>query len=978
MEWQKGAFKGISLSFNIVFGYGFEKINYNKADNYYFNFEWEKAGNISSLFCVPLDKKFYYVCYGDVIVRNSIIKNIEKETSDIVVAIDSNWKIRYERRTKQDLVQAEKVLCKDGYILDISNELEISESHAEYAGIAKFSPKAIEFFKKIYTKQKEHLYKCNIPKLISIAIKNNFSVKFVDVYGDWAELNAPQDLAKFILGTKAETISRLYGMLSKSLIPKHLFFSHFMIKNNLNEIIDKIIFSFGKKDSLAIRSSALNEDSWEQSNAGAAISILNVPLDRDNLKSALIEVVESYDYINFDNQVLVQKMVTDIKVSGVIFTRTLSYGSPYYIINYDDSSELTDTVTSGSTNDLKTFTVFREKVEEVKNNNLKRLLFAVQEIENLIGHDYLDIEFVIDSSSNINILQVRPIAVKNPSWSGTDENLEESLCQAQAYFQKEKNNPYLLGDNPIYGVMPDWNPAEIISTKPKYLSKSIYSYLVTDGIWAKQRSEFGYRDLYPLPLMQSFAGHPYIDVRASLNSFIPKDIDESLAEKLVNYYIKKLSNNIYLHDKIEFEVAITCVDFCINDRLEELSNNGFSKEELIILNQSLAKITQNAFSILKSEMTKVFELNKCFNKVNDSKITELDKAFLFLDDCKVYGTLPFAHIARCAFVAVSFLKSAVKKKLLTLEEMSNYLASIDSVTNDYKNDLDKLSRDPNFYQDFINKYGHLRPGTYEVSEPNYSQRESFFLNINTNKNNILYKTKNYSLSQETIDKLELEINKLGLNCDFDEFDYFLRESIKGREHLKFEFTKNLSFALEELVKFGEKYNISRDEISHIKLSDFDAVRKGYILESLSSYLKDSYKKGKLYYDLIERVELPPLILSESDLYQFFNMDNQANFIGNEKVSGEIYKLDSNLEDFSILEGKIVLISQADPGYDWLFGYKIKGLITAYGGANSHMAIRAAEFKLPAVIGIGDDKYKSLSKGKIVILDCAQRKLELID
>jgi phosphoenolpyruvate-protein kinase (PTS system EI component) len=66
-------------------------------------------------------------------------------------------------------------------------------------------------------------------------------------------------------------------------------------------------------------------------------------------------------------------------------------------------------------------------------------------------------------------------------------------------------------------------------------------------------------------------------------------------------------------------------------------------------------------------------------------------------------------------------------------------------------------------------------------------------------------------------------------------------------------------------------------------------------------------------------------------------------------------------------GKIVLIPQADPGYDWLFGQHIAGLVTLFGGANSHMAIRAAEFGLPAAIGIGEQRYRSLAQARFVEL-----------
>ena len=78
-----------------------------------------------------------------------------------------------------------------------------------------------------------------------------------------------------------------------------------------------------------------------------------------------------------------------------------------------------------------------------------------------------------------------------------------------------------------------------------------------------------------------------------------------------------------------------------------------------------------------------------------------------------------------------------------------------------------------------------------------------------------------------------------------------------------------------------------------------------------------------------------------------------------------------------MKGKIVLIPQADPGYDWLFGQQIAGLITMYGGANSHMAIRAAEFGLPAAIGVGETKYQSLSNAVVLELDAGNRSIQVV-
>ena len=79
----------------------------------------------------------------------------------------------------------------------------------------------------------------------------------------------------------------------------------------------------------------------------------------------------------------------------------------------------------------------------------------------------------------------------------------------------------------------------------------------------------------------------------------------------------------------------------------------------------------------------------------------------------------------------------------------------------------------------------------------------------------------------------------------------------------------------------------------------------------------------------------------------------------------------NNYDLSInLDNKIVFIESADPGYDWLFTTNFAGLITKYGGANSHMAIRCSELKIPAAIGCGEQLFEQIKKCNKIKLDCA--------
>ena len=91
------------------------------------------------------------------------------------------------------------------------------------------------------------------------------------------------------------------------------------------------------------------------------------------------------------------------------------------------------------------------------------------------------------------------------------------------------------------------------------------------------------------------------------------------------------------------------------------------------------------------------------------------------------------------------------------------------------------------------------------------------------------------------------------------------------------------------------------------------------------------------------------------------MFNIPNFITSKRIIGKVLNLSNKTKN--TLENKIVLIENADPGFDWIFTKKIKSFATQYGGSNSHMAIRAAELNIPAVIGCGQKNLMSL---KIVL------------
>ena len=141
-------------------------------------------------------------------------------------------------------------------------------------------------------------------------------------------------------------------------------------------------------------------------------------------------------------------------------------------------------------------------------------------------------------------------------------------------------------------------------------------------------------------------------------------------------------------------------------------------------------------------------------------------------------------------------------------------------------------------------------------------------------------------------------------------------------------------------------------------------------------MEQSITDGKKKYNEGIGIVLPPLIVNDEDVFRFWIPDSQPNYITQKRVQGELCK-EVTRKDIE-LTNKILLIESADPGYDWIFSHSIKGLITKYGGANSHMAIRAGEMGIPAAIGVGSRIYDKLLCASIVEIDAANRIIRVLN
>jgi len=771
--------------------------------------------------------------------------------------------------------------------------------------------------------------------------------------------------------TKAETLEALSGVIKTGKILNQFRFTTSRWSSEPQKVLEDFLKKHPKwsHEPLIVRSSGIAEDSKTESLAGHFETVSNV-IGEKALIAAIHTVQKSFPEKSSDDQIFLQPMLKDISISGVAFTTDPNNAGFYYIINYDDHSGDTDTVTSGASNDLKT--VYHAKGAKKPNCKwISRLLIMLEELESLFENNALDVEFAVDKKENIILLQVRPLVIqyKNPmTIEEHKKNLEEIKTR---YSALSAPHPYLLGKNAIFGIMPDWNPAEIIGTRPRPLAFSLYKELITDGTWAYQRDNYGYRNLRSFPLLVNFSGLPYIDVRISFNSFIPADLKDNLAEKLVNHYLERLIEYPNKHDKVEFDIIYSCYTLDLPERISELKKEGFSQDECDDISDSLRRLTNGIIhsedGLWKKDISKLDELKSRQKTISSSNLTQIEKIYWLLEDCKRHGTLPFAGLARAGFIAVQLLHSLVRVGILTEIEHERFMASLESVSSNMKNDLRQSK------SDFLKKYGHLRPGTYDILSNRYDESPELYFdwnNLDSNKES--NKEIPFTLSLDTMNRLEKLLKEHRLEHNVLSLFDFIKRAIEGREYAKFVFTKSLSDALVLIKNVGQVNGISVEDLSY---SDISFVKKLYSSsDNIKNTILHSIKDGKQKYLKSCSLTLPPLLTNISNIFTFELPTSEPNYITLQSIRAKVI---SDTKSQNDLKGNILLIQSADPGYDWIFSHNIGGFITMYGGVNSHMAIRAAELKIPAVIGVGEVLYQQWVNKLIIEIDCANKQVHII-
>ncbi|MFC5829501.1 PEP/pyruvate-binding domain-containing protein [Nonomuraea insulae] len=788
-------------------------------------------------------------------------------------------------------------------------------------------------------------------------------------------------MTPIILGTKAQTLRRLRGRLTTAEVADQLTITVGQWRTDRQDCLDALQRTFPGQH-VIVRSSAPGEDSPDYSCAGVYTSVPQVDVDSsDAVASAVAAVIASFTHRHgpdvYHFEILIQPMLADVTCSGVAFTRDLVTRAPYLVINYDESGR-TDTVTSGTGTIPRIARIHHQARTADLQPPLDQVAATVAELTHLLDRSALDVEFAI-SRGRLYVLQVRPLPGGERDHRANDARVAEEIARVKATLRLRGRPIHgLFGRHSLYSNMADWNPAEMIGAHPRPLALSLYQKLITREVWREARHRLGYHHPAPHQLMVTLAGRPYVDLRADFNSYLPATLDEALCHKLIDFYLARLAAAPETHDKVEFRICPSALDFDFPQHATALADAGLTASEIDQLRTSLLQLTTNVVHDRDGQLAamhqRIGQLAARRQQLTASSYDPLSLADALLYDARHLGTMPFAVAVRGTFIATALWRSLRTTGVITQAQHDEFLTGIHTVATEFTTDLAHCQQGGLPLKEFLARYGHLRPGTYDITVPSYAAAPDLYLgSAHTTPARRSLATPG-KLPPTTMRDIDWHLARTGFDFTAQTLLDFVRDMQTRREAYKFQFTATISRVLELFTAFGRQHDMDTDCLSYLTVEDLLGCAHSSVTSEDIDRLRALAHARRHTHTAQSLLHLPDVIIEEADADIITNR-HLPNFITTRKITAPAVQLArpqlaKNLD----LAGQIVLTEHADPGFEFLFCRGIAGLITQYGGAASHMAIRCTETDTPAAIGCGHDTFAHLTHARNITLDCAQQRI----
>lgn len=709
---------------------------------------------------------------------------------------------------------------------------------------------------------------------------------------------------------------------------------------------------------LVVRSCTGMEDAVHREPPGFFDSFLNVAATETAVHEAVEKVIASYarrvDPCPVHDKIIIQKQLLNATICGVFSVGSAS--AEYIEIDYDEMPGRTDAVTSGAASRRATISMRSTALPAP----WRQISECAKELCDHFHPPFL-VEFAIDAAGLPIIFQVR--SDRRPTNQAVKYGAEISQSIAKAAVILDAYGPL--------SVMTDWNPAEILGLYPQPLDTSLYDELVMRSAWSEGRTSVGWARPADPNLMVVVGGRPYVKIRQSLQSLLPVGLASDVAERIVQDRLARLEAAKELHDKVEFRLMWSAYAFNVTAVREELIAGGISNIEVDQLFDALKCVTryaiEGATALLATDRARIMYLEaarKTFSKMEqDVKPREMAEQIKYVFRiCVDHGTIPFSRQARLAFTFRFIINHLLECGGIDRREVERWQSSLNTIARQFRRELGRMLKGEMAQTTFLERYGHLRPNTYDLESLRYDER-SILAGDQIEDDNCY----GHGSAPKPNARLSEILAEIGGKQEQAEFWNAAAGAYQGREEMKFQFTALLSDVLRDLAIRARSVSLERTALRRMPLNNLLDVMQH------STSWKD-FRDRVLGFDggghcVSGGLNLPDVIFGQRDLEVILDPPLRPTFVGSSVVSGRPHVIENGpFAECGELAEAIVAVETADPGYDWLFGHRFGGLVTAYGGEFSHMGLRCGEFGITAALGCGPTAFRAVAAARELRVD----------
>ena len=694
-------------------------------------------------------------------------------------------------------------------------------------------------------------------------------------------------------------------------------------ENEWNEI-----FSWWKENGtpkLAVRSSAVGEDSSEHSFAGQNSTYLNINSEKD-IKSAILKCFQSINKnssviyrqhflkeksSNAKMNVVLQVMVAPL-ISGVFFSVDPRTSDEGWIVEAIEG--LGEDLVSGR----KTPWHFEEKnVTNTALFDLESLIRTGKSIKDFFGFE-IDMEWAIDENHVLQILQSRPVT----ALSGKSEKkrlIEQEISRLEKTYPKET-----VWDGTTFA---EW------SGPPTELTFSIWKEAFSKNhAFSKALKKIGYLGIDQEilnenhSLLERIFNRGYVNITMLAPLYfgpIPYRIEFKKSFKLKFDFSKMNAKTILLTPFTIFRMIKVSLD--LSTRRREWVNE---------CEKELNRFTLLSFRVKDQNYYKDYADEKLLDAFKDEVET-------FYEETLVSPLVLITLIETTTQNLRGLLKGVMTDEVLD-QKINEWLAvGLHTVTMDMNHSYKEACALPEKRHFFLQKYGHRGPGELELSNLRWGELgDHAFVNLSSIKTQLNKKI------TKTVEEQIQELKTYKVQVILKEW-LLLKEMLELREKWKMQLLSSYShirfIALEIAKRFQLEENVFWFSFQEIINKNFDLNKA---------------QKRKLECELSKSIYLPSIIEIQKLKEIFSNkVDSKTSVLHGVPLSpgisfGEVrVVLDpENVNTDEWPENTILVAESTDPGWSGLF-LKSIGVIVEKGGVLSHCAIVAREMGLPAVSGI---------------------------